>query len=90
MHVVARNDVADLARAGRLIDAGAVAVHVTESHPLADLALVHLTRKLADGSSGRRRSTFDRWPNGTGRCSFGCCSGSPPMSGSVRRSQLPG
>lgn len=41
MHMVARNDVAHLAALVELVDAGAVAVDISESRPLADLADVH-------------------------------------------------
>ncbi|GAA1963441.1 NADP-dependent oxidoreductase [Kitasatospora viridis] len=41
MHMVARNDVAQLAALVELIDAGVVAVDISESRPLADLGAVH-------------------------------------------------
>jgi NADPH:quinone reductase-like Zn-dependent oxidoreductase len=41
MHMVARNDAVHLAALVKLVDAGVVAVEVAESHPLADLVVVH-------------------------------------------------
>ncbi|WAU82380.1 NADP-dependent oxidoreductase [Streptomyces sp. Qhu-G9] len=41
MHIVARNDVAHLAALVELVEAGAVAIDVSESRPLTDLADVH-------------------------------------------------
>lgn len=41
MHMVARNDVGQLAALVRLVDAGAVAVDISASRPLAELAAVH-------------------------------------------------
>ncbi|MFE4960009.1 NADP-dependent oxidoreductase [Streptomyces sp. NPDC056653] len=41
MHMVARNDVAQLAALVELVEAGAVAIDISESRPLTDLADVH-------------------------------------------------
>ncbi|MCX4768031.1 NADP-dependent oxidoreductase [Streptomyces sp. NBC_01275] len=41
MHMVARNDVAHLAALVELVEAGAVAIDISESRPLTDLADVH-------------------------------------------------
>ncbi|MGW1093239.1 NADP-dependent oxidoreductase [Streptomyces sp. NPDC002596] len=41
MHMVARNDVAQLAALVELVEAGAVAIDISESHPLTDLPHVH-------------------------------------------------
>jgi hypothetical protein len=41
MHMVARNDTVHLAALVKLVGAGVVAVEVAESHPLADLVVVH-------------------------------------------------
>ncbi|MFI7366128.1 zinc-binding dehydrogenase [Streptomyces sp. NPDC050149] len=45
MHRVARNDVADLAA---LVDAGAVAIDISASRPLSDLADVHRLSEAGD------------------------------------------
>jgi NADPH:quinone reductase-like Zn-dependent oxidoreductase len=41
MHMAARNDVAQLAALVELVDAGALSIDVSASHPLANLAQVH-------------------------------------------------
>ncbi|MEU9288029.1 zinc-binding dehydrogenase [Streptomyces sp. NPDC048275] len=41
MHMVARNDVAQLAALVELVEAGAVAIDISKSRPLTDLADVH-------------------------------------------------
>jgi NADPH:quinone reductase-like Zn-dependent oxidoreductase len=41
MHMVARNDVAHLAALVELINAGVVAIDISESRPLADLGAIH-------------------------------------------------
>ncbi|WP_426502986.1 NAD(P)H-binding protein [Dactylosporangium sp. McL0621] len=41
LHMVTRNDAKQLGEIVELIDAGTLVVDVTESHPLADIALVH-------------------------------------------------
>ncbi|MEZ0089196.1 NADP-dependent oxidoreductase [Streptacidiphilus sp. EB129] len=41
MHMVARNDVAQLAALVELVDAGAVTIDISQSRPLADLADIH-------------------------------------------------
>ncbi|MFI9582198.1 zinc-binding dehydrogenase [Streptomyces sp. NPDC052236] len=41
MHMVARNDVGQLASIVELIDAGGLVVDIAGSHPMSDLALVH-------------------------------------------------
>lgn len=50
MHMVARNDVVQLAALVELVDAGEVALDISASHPLADLADVHRL-----GEAGRIR-----------------------------------
>ncbi|MFI6965748.1 zinc-binding dehydrogenase [Streptomyces sp. NPDC050255] len=48
MHMVARNDVADLAALVELVDAGAVAIDISASRPLSDLADVHRLSEAGD------------------------------------------
>nr|WP_026411387.1 NADP-dependent oxidoreductase [Actinomadura oligospora] len=52
VHFVARNDPGQLAEIVGLIDSGELTVEVTESHGLADLALVH-DRSQAGGTHGK-------------------------------------